>query len=68
MELKISLSENEILELQNYLNFTNECSLEKSIEHIVAYPWILETPQGMNPLSLDNIFDKMYRQILQQVK
>ena len=68
MELKISLSENEILELQNYLNFTNECSLEKSIEHIVTCPWILETPQEMNPLSLDNIFDKMYRQILQQVK
>lgn len=68
MELKISLSENEIFELQNYLNFTDEFSLEKSIEHIVTYPWVLETPQEMNPSSLDNIFDKMYRQILQQVK
>ena len=68
MELKISLSENEIFELQNYLNFTDEFSLEKSIEHIVTYPCVLETPQEMNPSSLDNIFDKMYRQILQQVK
>ena len=68
MELKISLSDNEIFELQNYLNFTNECSLDKSIEYIVTYPWILEKPQGINSLSLDGIFDKIYRQIRQQVE
>lgn len=68
MKITLDLKKDEIEDIKNYFNFTNERSIQASIDVINGCDWIIGNPGYMNAIKLDDIIGKMLMQIDKNTK